>query len=274
MGQSRIGQYVWSKASAILFACLVLLLPACAGTFGGNNAHESAEINTRLGMGYLQQGRIDDAIDKLKKALDADWDFAEAHSTIALAYVQTGQFDLAEKHYLKAIDLKPDDGAGYNNYGVFLCQHDRLQEADAYFMKAIQTPRYHTPERAYENAGACARRIPDLDKAENYLRQALSRDPKLPTALYEMAEISFAQKHLMSTRAYLQRFEEVSRHSPQSLWLGVRAERELGDKAAAAHYAKLLQTQYPDSMQFKWLLESETSTQGSMAQGTTGDPQK
>lgn len=266
--------HTMAKKFGLLVLILLLFLPACAGTFSGNNAQEAADINTRLGMGYLQQGRVDEAIEKLKKAINADSDYADAHSTIALAYVQTGQYDLAEKHYVKAIDLKPEDGNGYNNYGVFLCQRNRLQEADEYFMKAINTPRYHTPERAYENAGACARRIPDLDKAENYLRLALSRNPKLPNALYEMAEISYAQKQLMSTRAYLQRFAEVSKHSPQSLWLGVRAERELGDSEAAAQYAKLLQRQYPDSMQFKWLLESDSVSKSDMHgsnNGSTGD---
>ena len=60
-------------------------------------------------------------------------------------------------------------------------------QADKYFAKAIETPRYKTPERALENAGACAKRIPDLEKAENYLRKALSINPKLPLALSEMA---------------------------------------------------------------------------------------
>ena len=72
-----------------------------------------------------------------------------------------------------------------------------------------------------------------------------------------MAEITFAQKRFMSTRAYLERFEEVSMPTPESLWLGVRAERKLGNEHAAQRYAKLLQTQYPDSLQFKWLLDEE-----------------
>jgi len=237
---------------------LMLLLNGCA-TIAADEEHDQkiAEVNTRLGMGYYQQGRLDDALKKLKKAIDAEPDYSPAHSTIALVYDRMGMVNEAEEQYLKAIDLNPKDGSMYNNYGVFLCRVNRLKEADEYFMKAIKTPRYPTPERAYENAGACARHIPDLEKAENYLRLALSRNPKLPVALYNMAEISFAQKQYMSTRAYLERFEEVAKPTPESLWLGVRAERKLGNKQGAQHYAKLLQTDYPDSLQFKWLLDSE-----------------
>jgi len=184
-------------------------------------------------------------------------DYAPAQSAIALVYDRMAMPDKAEQHYLKAIDLDPKNGSVYNNYGVFLCRVNRLKEADTYFMKAIQTPRYPTPERAYENAGACARRIPDLDKAEAYLRKALSRNARLPVALYNMAEISFARERFLSTRAYLERFAEVAKPTPESLWLGVRAERKLGNKQGAQQYAKLLQTNYPDSLQFKWLLDSE-----------------
>lgn len=236
----------------------VLFLNGCA-TIIAEQEHDQkvAEVNTKLGMGYYQQGRLDEALKKLKKAIDAESDYAPAQSTIALVYDRMAMPDKAEQHYLKAIDLDPKNGSVYNNYGVFLCRVNRLKEADTYFMKAIQTPRYPTPERAYENAGACARRIPDLDKAEDYLRKALSRNSKLPVALYNMAEISFARERFLSTRAYLERYAEVAKPTPESLWLGVRAERKLGNKQGAQQYAKLLQTNYPDSLQFKWLLDSE-----------------
>ena len=133
-----------------------------------------------------------------------------------------------------------------------------------YFVKAAKVPRYPTPAQALENAGACARQIPDFDLAERYLRQALSINPKLAVALYEMAQISFAKNKHLTVRAYLQRYEEVASHTPQSLWLGILTERKLGDQQAAARYAKLLQTQFPDSTEFQQLLDqSEQQRAGS-----------
>lgn len=250
-----------SRVAVWCYSLLVLsMLTACSGSFGvDEQALKAADTHTRLGLGRLEQGLLDAAVTELKKALDASSDYPEAHSSIAIVYDRMGKYELAEEHYLEAIDLKPEDGNVYNNYGVFLCQRRRLNEADEYFLKALNTPRYRTPERAWENAGACARQIPDIEKAETYLRKALTINAKLPVALFEMAAITFDQKRYMSTRAYLQRFSEVAQHSPQSLWLGLRAERELGDKEAAAGYAKLLQQKFPDSLQFKWLLDSEPS---------------
>jgi type IV pilus assembly protein PilF len=46
----------------------------------------------------------------------------------------------------------------------------------------------------------------------------------LPLALSEMADVMFQKQNYMSTRAYLQRFGEVSKYTPQSLWLGIQTE--------------------------------------------------
>jgi type IV pilus assembly protein PilF len=61
----------------------------------------------------------------------------------------------------------------------------------------------------------------------------------------------------MSARGFLQRYLEVSRTSPATLWLGLRIERGLGNKAEAQHYAQRLKTEYPSAAQTKELLESE-----------------
>ena len=124
-------------------------------------------------------------------------------------------------------------------------------------ISTVNTLRYKTPESALENAGVCAAQIPNAEKAEDYLRKALSINDKLPVALAEMADLMFKKQNYLSTRAYLQRFGEVSKPTARSLWLGIRTERKLGDKEAEARYAKLLQSQYPDSLEFKrWLKET------------------
>ena len=239
-----------------VFVGLLYLVACATQPVEETKEYRIADTNVRLAVGYMQQGRLDDALVKLKKALEAIPDYKDAHSAIALVYDHLGKYDLASEHYKKAIKLDPDNGLVYNNYGVFLCTQNRLKEAEEYFMLAVQKPRYATPERAYENAGACAKKIPDNEKAEIYLRKALTINPKLPLALYTMAQITYEQKRYMSTRAYLQRFEDVSEHTAESLWLGIEVERQLGNKEAEEHYSKLLQTRFPDSLELKKLLDT------------------
>ena len=214
------------------------------------------ETQPQLGVGYYEQGNLEVALEKLKKAIEVKPDYAPAHSAIALVYKEMRLYDLAEEHYREAISLNDENGGTYNNYGVFLCQIDRPEEAEKYFLKAVNLPLYRTPELAYENAGACMRRVPDAKKAETYLDLALDINPRLPTALINMAEIRFEQNRFLSSRAYLQRFEAVSPHSAASLWLGIRIERKLGDKNAEANYKKQLQSNFPKSRQFKMMLNS------------------
>ena len=193
---------------------------------------------------------------KIKKDIEVVPHYAPAHSAIALVYKETRQYDLADEHYREAISLNPENGGTYNNYGVFLCQQNQPKEAEKYFLKAVKLPLYRTPELAYENAGACIRRVPDTKKAEAYLNKALELNPQLPTALINMAEIRFQQDRYLSSRGFLQRFEAVSTHSAESLWLGIRVERKLGDKNAEAKYKKQLQSNFPKSRQFKMMLNS------------------
>lgn len=246
------------KRIAILAA--IILLAGCSSIekYKADQARNERLVETQVQMGvaYLEQGNVEVAREKLQKALEIKPDYAPAHSAIALVYKETRQFDLADEHYREAISLSPDEGGTYNNYGVFLCQRNRPEEAEEYFLKAVKLPLYRTPELAYENAGACVRRIPDTNKAEAYLNKALELNPQLPTALINMAEIRFEQDRYLSSRGYLQRYEAVSSHSAESLWLGVRVERKLGDKNAEAKYKKQLQSNFPKSRQFQMMLNS------------------
>jgi type IV pilus assembly protein PilF len=47
---------------------------------------------------------------------------------------------------------------------------------------------------------------------------------------------------------------------PQSLWLGIKVEQQLGDEAAARDYALQLRRKFPDSDETRKLLEAEPET--------------
>ncbi|VAX04877.1 hypothetical protein MNBD_GAMMA19-140, partial [hydrothermal vent metagenome] len=184
-------------------------------------------------------------------------EYAEAHSSIALAYIHMDQPEKAEAHYQQAVELKPDDGSIQNNYAVFLCGQGKYAEAEQHFLTAVKSRRYRTPAEALENLGVCMLQVPDLEKAETYLRKALQVDSRLPGALLQMARVSAEKKRMMSARAYLQRYQEVATLGPDGLWLGIQVETELGDMAALREYKLLLRQNYSDSNEMRMLLEAE-----------------
>jgi type IV pilus assembly protein PilF len=221
------------------------------------NTTRAATAYTQLGIEYLREGRYELSLDKLQKALEIDSDFALAHGSIAILYEKVGDDKRAEKHYKKALRLNPDDSGGHNNYGQFLCFQGRYKEANEEFMVAAGNRFYATPAVPLTNAGLCAKRIPDMPLAEQYFRQALQLNEKFAPALYQMALFKFEQGAFLSARAYLQRFQEVTKHNPESLWLAVRTEFALKDESTSGHYAVILRENFPKSEQAILLLEWE-----------------
>ncbi|MEM7407758.1 MAG: type IV pilus biogenesis/stability protein PilW [Pseudomonadota bacterium] len=216
-----------------------------------------AALNTQLGIGYLREGRNELAYKKLSRALEIQPDYSGAHNAIALLYERLGQVQHAEKHYRSALDFTPQDSQARTNFGSYLCRHKRLPEALEQFEAALSNPLYDSRATALTNAGLCLYRSGEVAQAEEYLRRALDDNPRTSAALLTMGEISAANGRELSARGYLQRYLENGRHSPQSLWLGVRIENVLGDRNAASSYALLLKANYPDSRETQQLLQSE-----------------
>lgn len=259
---------------ALFIAVLSFMLFACATVQEQDREKKenfrTANAYVELGLGYLGQGRVEDALETLQKALVAKPDYPEAHSSIALAYGELQENEKAEKHYRRALELSPKDGLIQNNYAVFLCHIGKPLEAEKYFLNAISSRNYPTPAQAYENLGVCALQIPDQKKAEAYFRKALRIDSRLPTALLKMALISVNKKNMMSGRAYLTRYQEISELNAEGLWLGIQVEKALGDLVAARDYENRLYRYFPNSQELRLLLESKKNSRDKSAVGATG----
>jgi type IV pilus assembly protein PilF len=241
----------------VTMLALALLLAACASNKPAQQAVESpAQINARLGLNYMQQGNYEVALEKLKRALEQDPNLADAHHYIAELYKTIRNGELAEQHYRRALRLTPNDAAVQNNYAVFLCDNRRYDEAEERFLRAARTPAYQRPDEAYQNAATCLLRIPDRERAKAHLRKALELNPLLPSALHQMTALSFETGESLQGRAFLQRYEAIARHTPQSLWLGVQIERTLGNTAAADDYARQLRRDFPRAEETARLLET------------------
>jgi type IV pilus assembly protein PilF len=228
---------------------VLLTVAACSSTpqTSDDEKRKAAETNTALGRQYMDRGQYEIALEKLKRAVAQDNTYAPAHTMLAVLYETIGQRDEAEQEYRKALRYDPDDGDVNNNYGAFLCASGREREAERYFLAAVQDPFYETPAIALSNAGSCALSIGDLDKAESFLRQSLGFDDKLGSALLPMAQVSYQRGAYLRARAFLQRYESVGSKNEESLSLGFRIEKRLGDEDMASRYRAELQERYPGS---------------------------
>lgn len=226
---------------------LVLLATGCTTTNNEmpSNPQTAADANAQLGLAYMEQGNNEEAMKKLKHALELEPNSASANHYIAELYRKLGENRKAEEHYRKALAVTPKDPMLLNNYGVFLCSQRHLDKAIKRFLAAVKQPFYKTPEVAYNNAGLCALQIPDTKKAEEYFRSALRLNPHMSDPLFELADLSYKQEKYLHARAFVQRYLDVAKPNPQILSLAVKVERKLGDTAAADGYAKQLKEKFP-----------------------------
>ena len=124
------------------------------------------------------------------------------------------------------------------------------------FNAAVKDPLYATPEMAYLNAGTCLLKKKDEKNAEVYLQKALQIQPLLHQAAYQLALIQFNRGEYEQARKSLVN-ALVSNPTADTLWLGIRIERKLGDKDAESSYALQLRRKYPNSEQTKALLSGQ-----------------
>jgi len=216
-----------------------------------------AETHVRLGIGYMQKGNHELALRKFRKALAIDDNIANGHFAIALLYERLNRPKTAEQHYIRALEINPQYSEAQNAYGVYLCRDGRYAEAEPHFQSALKNPLYQTPHLVHINGGVCANKAGNYDQAEEYFRKALKRNAKQPVALYGMSLLNFSKGNNLRARAYLQRYSAIAKHTSESLWLGIRLEKALGDANAQSRYASLLKRKFPDSKEASLLSDSE-----------------
>ena len=239
-------------------ALLLLLfvgLQACVSVNPQQTQNEKASaVNVQLGIGYLQQNKLELASEKLEKAVRQDPNSASAHNAYAILQDRLGQLDKAEYHYERAVDLDPKDSQAANNYGAFLCRNGRELEAEKYFTRATNNPLYQTPEFAYTNAAICLLKINRVEPARENLRKALAAKPDFAAALLAMADISFNEGDHNAAKIYLDRYHLVARASAKSLWLSIRNTLELDGQADVSELGERLTNDFPSSIEYQeWL---------------------
>jgi type IV pilus assembly protein PilF len=244
----------------ITFVFTALLIVGCVSTDPQKAKPEpgrASDLNLEMGIDYLRKGNLSQAKEKIDRAIEQNPRNAKAHAAAGVLYDRLGQTDKADSHFSHAVSLDGQDPDIRNNYAVFLCQKNHFEKGEKMALEAAQNPLYKSPEIAWLNAANCARSSGDMQRAEKHLRAAVAARPKFAPALVQLAEVEFELKQYVPARAFLERYQEIGRATPSTLWLGFRIERNLGNDAGAKNYAQRLKSEFPNAAETKELLESD-----------------
>lgn len=215
---------------------------------------QASAVNVQLGIGYLEQNNLDQANEKLSKALRQDPNSASAHNAFAILQDRLLQTEKAEYHYKKATKLDPKNSRAANNYGAFLCRNGRELESEKYFLQALKNPLYSTPEFAYTNAALCLLQVGEqreTEKAKEYLRKAIAARNDFGPALLAMGQLLFDQGQYTAAKPYLDRFHLVARPTARSLWLTIRNTLQIDGRGDVTELAQRLGSEFPNSEEYK-----------------------
>ena len=199
----------------------------------------------QLATQRLQSGDLASAEREAGRVLKDDPSSAGAHTILALVEQSHGRQTEAGVHYRRAAELSPKDGGAMNNYGAWLCANGYPAEALVWFDRALAAPGYATPAAALANAGGCAMKSGQYERAGRDLRRAIELDPDNAFALGAMAEHEYRHGRYLQARAFTERRIAAAPVTAEVLQIAVNIETALGDKAAANRYLQRLRTEFP-----------------------------
>lgn len=252
-------------AAALLAGCGALQQPGSSEPFAESGAivgevsdpRNRARVRTELAALYYGRGNMAVALDELRTAVSADPSYALAYSMFGLVYMELRENQLAQSNFERALRLSPNDPDINHNYGTFLCQTKREDESIKYFLQAIRNPLYPMPWRSLSAAGICSLRKDKVKDAEEYFVRALSQEPDDPPSLLNLGRIRYRQGGLEEARRLVSRFNKIIEPTPESLWLALRVERKLGERAAEATFATQLRRRFSNSREYQLMQRGE-----------------
>lgn len=254
----RLGE---GLAAIALMACLVGI-QGCAAT--GSSAGESAatevvtpsdepdarrraRIRLELAVNYFETGKVAVALDEVKQALVNDPTYADAYNLRGLIYMRLNDLGQAEESFRRALGIRASDPNVMHNYAWLLCQQQKYADADRYFTQVLNNQTYMARSKTFMAQGLCQARAGQMQQAEQTLLRAYELDAGNPVVGYNLAELLMRRGELTRAQFYIRRINNSDLANAESLWLGIKIERSLGDSVAMRQLAEQLRKRFPES---------------------------
>jgi len=197
----------------------------------------------REAVKFLQSGKFNEGIAKLKKAAKANPQSANILKDLGTACWQAGRPAEADKYYTEALKLGPQNAAVLSAAGAFRHEQGDCAEAEKLLLEAVRL-RPEDPE-ALNNLGIVFLDTDRLDKAEKCIDRALIFNPLWVNALYNKGRILSVQKNYAQAEAVLRRVVQMAPgHAPALTFLG-HVLRQAGKVHEAVPFMKRAVEIYP-----------------------------
>jgi tetratricopeptide (TPR) repeat protein len=195
--------------------------------------------HNNLGLFLRNQGRIEEAMQHYRKAIQFNPDFSDALNNLGLALAAKGRFDEAIENYYKAIQTDPKRFETQYNMGLALAAKGRFDEAIEYFRKAVHmNPNFSEAQYNLGNALAARGRF---DEAIGNYRKAIQINPNFPEALDNLGNALAAKGRFDEAIENYRQAIHVNSNRPETFFhLGMTLGQLGRSREAVAQYRETL----------------------------------
>lgn len=215
-----------------------------------SDARKRARVRLELASRYFDQGQTNVALEEVKLALAADPSFAEAFNLRGLVYMRLNDQALAEDSFRQALRLTPGEPGTAHNYGWLLCQQGRYAQAVAQFSVALEHLTYSDKAKTWLAQGMCQQQAGQAADAERSFFRSYELDPANPITGYNLAQSLFKRGDTQRAQFYIRRINNSEYANAESLWLGIKVERRLGNRQAAEQLGTQLRNRFAQSREY------------------------
>ena len=210
-------------------------------------ARRRARIRLELAIGYFEQGQTTVALDELKQSIVADPNFAPAYNLRGLIYMRLSDPGLAEDSFRRALAINPRDADVLHNYGWLMCQQARFADSQKALLQAIAMPLYGGRAKSWMAQGLCQMKAGQVADAELSLQRSYELDAGNPVTGYNLANLLFQRGDTARAQFYVRRLNNSDLANSESLWLGIKIDRRLGNRDAVEQLAGQLKKRFAQS---------------------------
>jgi tetratricopeptide (TPR) repeat protein len=199
---------------AVALVVMTALLAACTSAKTAEMQRLQAQNAYERGLTQAKQGQSALALSSLQEATALDPGSALYHDSLGLLLLDLGRVDLAITELTKSADLDPNRGDSLFHLGTALAEARRWEDAVGAYRKAILQPSLTVLDLAHQNLGLALFHLGRYREAEDALRFALSLDPQLQAAYYNLGLVLVAQKRPDEAKAVFRRAQQMGPESP------------------------------------------------------------
>jgi len=222
----------------IFFLGLICLFLACGGgkakTAPGQIKPDSAEYLANQGVGYLNQGQLEQAEKTLLKALQKKPQLVPALHALGLVYIYRRDFSKAIETINRLITVNPTFYDAHNLLGTIYTEQGNYQLAKEKLLLAANAEEYLTPENAFANLAVLEIKFEKYTAALRYAEKGLLLNRRF-APLYNLKGL--ALENLNEFAQALENYDKalalLERPDAGYLINSARVAAKLGDKQKA-----------------------------------------